>query len=110
MISSGQTIFVQSRPQYRGPLTATVRRLKDEFSATIQLFVTSEQEIDHYRNRDDSGVYDRISQGQILYRAVREDPPERERVLAEARANESWLDHTYNELALTDRHLGRGFA
>jgi hypothetical protein len=110
MIPPGSAVFLQSRPQYRGPLAGIARRLKVEFGARIHLFVGNDQDLAHYRHRDAEGLYDEVTVGEVLYRAARETPPETDRVVADARANERWLDATYNELALTDRHLGRGFS
>lgn len=106
----GATVFIEAHSQYRGPLLGIARRLREEHDARIHLFVTTPQQAEHYGRWDRDGVFAAITLNNAVYETCREAVPDADAVWREAAANEADLGATYNEIALTDRHLGRGFA
>lgn len=109
MLRKGSSIFLVAHSQYRGVYMGVARRLVEEHEARIHLYTATEQESAYYR-RNYSDICATITTANALYKACREPVVDIQAVVAEARRNETELGVTINELAVSDRHLGRGFA
>lgn len=110
MMERGASILLVAHSEYRGVYTGIAARLKAEMDACIHLYVSTAQEAAHYRRLDRDGIFASITVARALYDACREPVPDAAKLVAEAQANEAAYGTTINELALGDRHLGRGFA
>ncbi|MBL8661398.1 MAG: hypothetical protein JNM29_01175 [Candidatus Odyssella sp.] len=106
----GAAVFLQAHSQYRGVLLGIARRLKARYGAEIHLFVTNAEQAAHYRRGDGEGLFADIVPADLLYRACTEPVTDAAAVRAAARENEAYLGLTINELAMVDRHLGRGYS
>ncbi|MBK8908190.1 MAG: hypothetical protein IPM60_09875 [Rhodospirillales bacterium] len=102
-------VLLGAHSQYRGLLTALAGTLQERFGARVHLFCASRQEAHFYRTRFGS-IFASITVADLLYRTCAEPVDDGQGVFAEARDNEAWLGVTINLLAISDRHLGRGYA
>ncbi len=110
MLERGSSIMVQSWSEYGALFIGTMRRLKEDYGCRIHLYVGIDRDVVHYSRVDDGRLFDSVTlAGELLAHCLGPQPPRAE-VLAEARANEEWLGLSYNEFAVGNRHLGRGFA
>ncbi len=75
----------------------------------IHLYTATAQEAAHY-GRAHPDLFASITAESALYAVCREPVDDDDLAIEEARRNESELGVTINELAVSDRHLGRGFA
>ncbi len=87
-----------------------LRRLKGDYGAEIHLYTATAQEADYYRRLDSQRLFASISVANTLYDACEKPVTDPVAVIENARALEVELGYTMNELALTDRHLGRGYS
>jgi len=110
VIARGSTIMIEAHSQYRGLFMGVARRLKAEFDAVIHLYCSNAQEVTYYQRLNQDNLFANIVDANILYPALRETAPPFEQVVDQSRAYEAKLGMTINELAVSDRHLGRGFA
>ncbi|MEE9209885.1 MAG: hypothetical protein V3U23_05480, partial [Kiloniellales bacterium] len=101
-------VFITAHSQYRFLLIRIAERLKARHGAVIHLYASTPQEVDFYRANSPDGLFESVANAGVLYRAIRERPADEAAVLEKAKAHEAWLGLTYNELAVSDRHLGRG--
>lgn len=108
-IHGGGNVLLVAHAQYRAILLGMAERLKAERGANIHLYVSTEQQADHYRKRHPD-LFASITVARALYRVCREPVSDEASVIKEAREHEEDLGITINELAVSDRHLGRGFA
>ncbi len=108
-LNPGDNVILQTHAQFRGPLLETARRLKADFGVKVHLYVANADQAAHY-GRLGGAAFDSIVDTNILYAAARGPTPPADEVTALARKDEALLGVTFNELALGDRHLGRGYA
>lgn len=109
MIEPGANVLLVAHSQYRGLYVGVARLLKERCDASVHLYAATAQEAEFYRTRF-ADVFSSITVARALYETCREPAGEATAVIARARENERALNTTYNALALSDRHLGRGFA
>ena len=109
MLSRNAPVFLVAHSQYRGVYVGVAERLKNENGAAIHLYVATPQEAAHYE-RSNAGLFASITVASALYAACREPVADAAAVIAEARRHEAELGVTINQLSVSDRHLGRGFA
>ena len=109
MLEHGASIFLSAHSQYRGIYTGIARKLRDDFGARVHLYVSTEQEAKYY-NQHFSDIFASVNLGNILYMACRKPVDDEAAVIETARQNETELGVTVNELSVSDRHLGRGYA
>jgi hypothetical protein len=105
---SNIVVLFSAHSEYRGIYVNVARKLKKN-GARIIWYVTDQQKHDYYQTRFRDS-FDKIVLVKTLYdKAVQpvEDP---EPVIQRAREIESTYGVTINTVAMTDRHLGRGFA
>lgn len=110
MIRPGSDIIVVAHAQYRAPILGVARRLKAEFGARLHMYCNSIQQVEYYNGINGDGLFATINDANVLEPACRETPPPYDEVLKVAVANEADLGVTYNEISVSDRHLGRGYA
>ena len=103
-------VFITAHSQYRFLLIRIAERLKARHGVVIHLYASTPQEVDFYRANSPDGLFESVVNAGVLYSAIRERPADEAAVLEKAKAHEAWLGLTYNELAVSDRHLGRGYA
>lgn len=108
-IHDGGSVLLVAHSQYRGVYLGIARKLHESYGCPIHLCTATEQEAGYYRSRHPD-LFASITVERALYTACREQVSDPAAVLAEAEANEAALGITYGELAVSDRHLGRGFA
>lgn len=109
MLERNGTVFIIAHSQFRGVYTNLAKYLKDDLHAEIHLFTTTLQQTKFYE-RTGGGLYESITAANALYSVCREPIEDPEAVIACATRNETELGVTINELAVSDRHLGRGFS
>lgn len=109
MPERGSTVFLCAHSQYRGVFMGLAERLKSDLGATIHLYTVTAQESAYYA-RTYADLFASITVSGALYSRCRETVADEAATIAEARRNEVELGVTINELAVSDRHLGRGFA
>jgi hypothetical protein len=110
MIPRGATVMMQVLTEYSGLFVEMARRLRDELDCVVHLYVAVDRDVRHYSAMDGGKLFASVTIATQLMDAARSAISSAEDVLAAASANESWLGLTYNELCVTNRHLGRGFA
>jgi hypothetical protein len=104
------TVLFCAHSQYRAIHQGTLKRFKRDYGAEIHLYAASAQEVDYYRRNDTDGLFSSITAANVLYEACARPVGNVAAVVARARELEQELGLTFNELALTDRHLGRGYS
>lgn len=109
MLRKHCSVFLVAHSQYRGVYMGIARRLVEDCGARIHLYTATAQETDYYR-RNYGDICATITTANRLYKTCREPVDDCDAVVVEARRNEAELGVTINELAVSDRHLGRGFA
>jgi len=95
--------------QYRGLMIGVAQKLKEESSSKIHLYCSTLQEVNHYKSRA-SEYFESITCQSVHYSAVNTKISNDKDLWRIARENESWLGQSYNNLSISDRHFGRGFA
>lgn len=108
-IEDGGPVLLVAHSEYRGVYLGIARRLRDTYGCPIHLYAATEQAAGFYRSRFPD-LFASIEVERALYTACREPVEDEAAVTAEAAANEAALGITYGELAVSDRHLGRGYA
>ena len=104
-----RSVLIGAHSQYRGLLNAVARYFKEHYGAAVHLYCASKQQRNFYESR--SGAYfDTVTVDNALYEGCREAVADAEAAFAKARRNEADLATTYNVLAMSNRHLGRGYA
>lgn len=96
--------------QYRAVHQEVLQRLKRDFNADIHLYAATTQEVDYYRKQDTMSLFSSVTAANVLYEACARHIADPSAVIARAREIEQDLDMPINALALTDRHLGRGYS
>jgi hypothetical protein len=103
-------IAIQLPSETRFVHLALLETIKKRHRSQIHLYCSTPQDVKFYEQYRKSGLVDTITVSSVLYRAIARRDLDAETVLAEATHHEARLDVTYNRLAVTDRHLGRGYA
>lgn len=101
-------ILIGAHSQYRAVYSSVAKVLQTQGS-NVHLSVATAEEKKFYETRD-IGRYASITVANWLYGACRDVVADPDAVLRQAAENEKRLGATYNEIMLTDRHLGRGYA
>jgi len=84
--------------------------LKKNHQSEIHLYCNTKQDMRFYKTYLESGVIDTVNQLCTLYQNVGAEGLDETDVLDRAKWHEAHLGCTYNHLAVSDRHLGRGYA
>jgi Capsule polysaccharide biosynthesis protein len=107
--NAGPTVLLGAQSEYRGLLTAVARHLKERRGAHVHLYCATTQEENFYRTRH-GAYFETIAVDRALYAGCKEPVVDSDAEIAQAQRNEAELGLAYNRLAMTDRHLGRGYA
>lgn len=102
-------VFIVWRP-WLAPLQWGLARELARRGVEISVYTTREPSAVGLRRQDKDRLFARVVAAQVLYDSAAAECQSEETEIARARAHEEWLGKTYGELALSDRHLGRGFA
>jgi hypothetical protein len=108
MLPVGSIVSLQAHAQYRGPLVGLARKLRAD-GVRIVLYVGNVQQKDYYAKRH-GDLFDEIVDANVLYPALGDTLDPWDVVVARAAEAEKLLGTTLGEIAVSDRHLGRGFA
>ena len=104
-------IGLNVRPPLRLFTIELARRIKERYGSAIHAYCDSPQNAELLA-REEGGLFDSVNPGSgwlLLDSALATDLDE-PAVLAKARSYEARLGVTYNFLAVSNRHLGRGYA
>lgn len=104
-----RSVILVAHSQFRGLLNGMARKLRDDHGCAIHLHCATPEEETFYR-RVGGDLFASITVNNVLYRSCRQSVGDEAAVTETARANEAWLGTTINEIAVSDRHLGRGYA
>jgi hypothetical protein len=86
------------------------RRLKTNNQSEVHLYCSTKQDVRFYEKYCESGAIDSVNQERTLYQNVGAKNLDSEAVIERANVHETRLGCTYNHLAVSDRHFGRGYA
>ncbi len=103
-------ILLLGHSQYRYLYVELARKLKAKHGSEIYLYCAKEQRSKFWHDKNKDGVFSGIIANETLYRAVALPVDDTEGLFKRASELEAWLGTTINALAVTDRHLGRGYA
>lgn len=103
-------IALITNSQVRFLLIAIARKLKTSYGSRIHLFCKSPQEASEYTALNSDGLFDSITNMEVMFQALDDPLVSEEEVLTKARRYEAKLETTYNLIAVSNRHFGRGYA
>lgn len=90
-------------------LMDVARELKRRYGSTIHCYCGGPQEVEHYR-REASDLFASITDRDILVTGAMKPIEDRAALLKRAGEWEARIGKTINQLSVTQRHLGRGYA
>ena len=93
-------IALITNSQVRFLLVAIARKLKTSYGSRIHLFCKSPQEVSEYSGISSDGLFDSITNMEVMRLAVRGSIPPEADIIAKARHYEARLGITYNTLAV----------
>src|SRR5262249_45214492 len=97
-------------PAARFFLMALARELKQRWDCQIHLYCSTAQDVVYYTRANADGTFASITNSEAGYRALPDDVPAAAELSVQAREGERRLGCTFNTLAVSDRHFGRGYA
>mgnify|MGYP001349273275 CR=1 FL=1 len=103
-------IFFQPSSATRFIHLSIFQELKKNHKTTIHLYCSTQQDVRFYNQYKETGVVDTVNQVHTLYQNISTNEFNEEDILRKAKQHEARLQCTYNHLAVSDRHLGRGYA
>jgi hypothetical protein len=106
-----RSIAMCHSPQWRFLMLEIVKRLKRDYGASVHTYVFQKQGMKFYEPALASGAIDSVQICSLISdgaQVPRTQPIEQLR--AKALENEERYGVTYNEIMMTDRHIGRGFS
>ncbi len=104
-------VFLFAHSQYRHLLLQMAQLLRQDHGAEIHLYCSTTQELNFWQKENSDGLFESINVDNNLYGEVEKTTEGRESVIIDrAKEIEEWLGVTINEIAVCDRHLGRGYA
>ena len=86
------------------------RRLKAQYGSTIHAYCDSPQNAELLAHENKEGLFASITPERVLLDSALATELDEKAVLAKAKSYEARLGCTYNFLAVSNRHLGRGYA
>ncbi|MBT6534784.1 MAG: hypothetical protein HOK98_01265 [Rhodospirillaceae bacterium] len=109
-MSDFSRVFLVGHSHYRALLLGLARRFKAEFSSEIHIYCATEQERAYWKAALDDATVQSVNVDNYRYRTADQPVGDPQQVLETARRVEAYLGLTINKLAVSDRHLGRGYA
>jgi hypothetical protein len=103
-------VFMVGVSHFRTLQLRLVRRLREEHGAKVHMYCVLEQQRGFWQPALDEGVLASIRVDNLLYQTTDLAVDDPEAVIERARRLEAALGTTINRLAVSDRHLGRGYA
>lgn len=110
LVTNPTSIAIQLRSDMPNLMLDVASEIKKRTGARIHGYVTTKQQIDHYRLLDSQRTFDSLTQQFNILRVIDSDLPLDKEIISEARWREDKFGTTYNSIALTNRHFGRGYA
>jgi hypothetical protein len=104
-----QRIALFGRADIRFFMLDVARDLKRRNGSVIHLYCSGPQAVQFYRDLDKEGLFASINDGTTLLESVFAEGLREDEVFARAAAMERRLGYGYNRLAVSNRHMGRGF-
>lgn len=101
-------MFAWSEARY--VFIALAKKMKTENNAQVHLYCSSDEQVKFYRQQNADGIFASIENSEMLLSSAAKEPPREQDVIDKARLNEKNLGVTYNMLAVSNRHFGRGYA
>lgn len=95
--------------QYRYFLVSMAQNFAS-VGSRVHLYCHNKDQVRYMRTVPGAEAFSSINDAGVLYRSIRRNDLHPHEVVERARAVELSLGQTLNEFALTDRHLGRGYA
>lgn len=102
-------IFLVPHSQYRFLQVAICEELRSVHNSNITAYCSNEQEASFWRRYLGSAI-DRLVMMDSLYHSRHLEAANLDELYARARSLEIWIETTLNEVVMTDRHYGRGYA
>ena len=87
-----------------------MQQVKHETGAKVYLFCFGPQETDFYNARNESGLFERVIDAEVLLSSSRQTGLDEKSVVERASKIESTLPRNYNSVVMSNRHLGRGYS
>jgi hypothetical protein len=109
-VTNPTSIAILLRSDMPNLMLDVASEIKKRTGARIHGYVTTKQQIDHYRLLDSQRTFDSLIQQFNILRVIDSDLPLDKEIISEARWREDKFGTTYNSIALTNRHFGRGYA
>lgn len=103
-------VFMHGHSQYRFLLLRLAALLKERYGSEIFLFCSTSQEKKFWEGRNSGGLFHQVIVNNTLYETVRQSSEPQAADIDRLRTLENELGVTVGELAMSDRHLGRGFS
>lgn len=103
------SIAINNRAQARFFMIEVARRLKERHGSRLHMYCHGPQEMAFFRDRG-GDLFDSITDSDIFLPATTAPVADPGAELEKARGYEARLGTTYAELAMANRHLGRGYA
>src|SRR5690349_10584365 len=106
-----RSIAMCHSPQWRFLMLEVVKRMKRDYGAGVHVYVFQKQGVKFYQSSVTSGAIDSVQICSLISDGAQ--APVRqpvEELRAKALENEERYGVTYNEIMMTDRHIGRGFS
>ncbi len=101
-------ILMTAHSQFRALQMKLARHLKEEHNSEIYIYCSTEQEKKYWVLGGE--IFAGVQVNKAMYDTARQPVTDPGDLLERARFYEKKLGTTINELAVTDRHLGRGYA
>lgn len=98
------------RSELRQLQLAQAREIKRRHNAELHLYCADVQQVEHYRKLDTEGLFASISHAQVLLDSAVKPVPDEAALFSRAQDFERRIGMTINRLAVSNRHLGRGYA
>ena len=106
-----QSVAFQPRKDFRQFWYQLAKLLRARHGSKIHLYASTPEEARYYRQLDTDGVFDSVTVGySVLLHAAGQQNLDESEVFARARSIEARIGTTFNAIAATDRHLGRGYS
>jgi len=110
MTSSLQSIALGAWSETRELMVEVAKEIKRRHGSKIHLYCANEDTRDHYLANNDDGLFDSIVVTPTLIDFANEKIEDIEQEFFVARKNEKYLGSTLNKFAVSNRHVGRGYA